>query len=114
MAEKWHLVDNGLDYHLVAVFGSQSTGKSTYSSLLSLPLPLPLFSGHSADALLIERDGDSFFFSFSFFFTFDLIFYFYFLFFFFIFISIFSFDPRDLILSLASAGFVLLLLSSLL
>ncbi|OMH78541.1 Protein SEY1 [Zancudomyces culisetae] len=29
MKEQWHLFDAGFDYNLVAVFGSQSTGKST-------------------------------------------------------------------------------------
>ncbi|ORX84913.1 root hair defective 3 GTP-binding protein [Basidiobolus meristosporus CBS 931.73] len=29
MRERWHLIDNGFNYNIVAVFGSQSTGKST-------------------------------------------------------------------------------------
>jgi len=31
MKEKWNLANSGFDYNVVAVFGSQSTGKSNYS-----------------------------------------------------------------------------------
>lgn len=30
MKEKWNLADAGFEYNIVAVFGSQSTGKSKY------------------------------------------------------------------------------------
>jgi len=30
MKEKWNLANCGFDYNVVAVFGSQSTGKSEY------------------------------------------------------------------------------------
>jgi len=34
MKEKWNLANSGFDYNVVAVFGSQSTGKSKYHYLL--------------------------------------------------------------------------------
>jgi nicotinamide riboside kinase len=34
MDKQWHLVEKGFDYNLVAVFGSQSTGKSTPTQCL--------------------------------------------------------------------------------
>lgn len=31
MKDEWHLADSGFNYNLVAVFGSQSTGKSKHN-----------------------------------------------------------------------------------
>ena len=34
--DRWGLIDSGFDYNLVAVFGSQSTGKSSWLRVLKL------------------------------------------------------------------------------
>jgi hypothetical protein len=36
MDVEWRLADQGFDYNVVAVFGSQSTGKSKYKTESSL------------------------------------------------------------------------------